>query len=55
MGDQMDTVTLIIISAFIVTDILIICVLVAIQNIKNKKIKKTLEKLEIEKKHSIII
>lgn len=45
----MDTVTLIIISAFIVTGILIICVLVAIQNIKNKKIKKTLEKLEIEK------
>lgn len=45
----MNEATLIIISAVILTIILIIGVLVIIQNSKNKKIKKTLEKLEIEK------
>lgn len=45
----MNEATLIIISAVILTIILIICVLVIIQNSKNKKIRKTLEKLEIEK------
>ena len=45
----MSEATLIIISAVILTIILIIGVLVIIQSSKNKKIKKALEKLEIEK------
>jgi len=45
----MDEATLIIISTVILTVILIIGVLVIIQSVKNKKIKKALEKLEIEK------
>ena len=45
----MSEATLIIISAVILTIILIIGVLVIVQSSKNKKIKKALEKLEIEK------
>lgn len=45
----MDGITLIITTLFIVTVLLIVGVLNIIQNLKNKKIKKLLEKLEVEK------
>ena len=44
-----NNINLIMISTLVVTSILIICTLIMIQNIKNKKIKKSLEKLEFEK------
>lgn len=45
----MDTVTLVLISAFLAALILIVIVLIIAQNYRNKQIKKELEKLEYEK------
>ena len=44
-----NNINLIMISTLVVTIILIVCTLIMIQSIKNKKIKKSLEKLEFEK------
>ena len=45
----MDNITLIMITLFMISSALVIAVLNFIQNRKNRKIKKTLERLEIEK------
>ena len=49
LGDNMDELTLIIITLFFVTVVLIFVILNIIQSYKNKKIKKGLEQLEYEK------
>ena len=49
IGDSVTTITLLFVTGFILTLTIVVIVLYNIQNYKNKKYKKLLDKLEVEK------